>query len=60
MTAFKANDPQGKGTIPAKQLRHLLQNWGEGLSVREVREIDFNCDFLYCDLIVIIICSLGR
>lgn len=34
--AFKAADSQSKGTLPAKQLRHLLQNWGEGLSVREV------------------------
>lgn len=34
--AFKAADTQSKGTLPAKQLRHLLQNWGEGLSVREV------------------------
>ncbi|XP_055699701.1 uncharacterized protein LOC129799646 [Phlebotomus papatasi] len=37
--AFKAADPEGKGTISAKQLRHLLQNWGEGLSVREVDNI---------------------
>ena len=36
LAAFKAGDPQGKGTIPAKQLRHLLQYWGEGLSYREV------------------------
>lgn len=36
VAAFKAADPQLKGTLPAKQLRHLLQNWGEGLSVREV------------------------
>lgn len=36
IAAFKAADPSGKGTIPAKQLRHLLQNWGEGLSIREV------------------------
>lgn len=41
VAAFKANDLQGKGNIPARQLRHLLQNWGEGLSVREV------FDFLY-------------
>lgn len=36
IAAFKASDPRNKGTIPARQLRHLLQNWGEGLSVREV------------------------
>lgn len=36
IAAFKAGDLAGKGTIPARQLRHLLQNWGEGLSVREV------------------------
>lgn len=39
VNAFKAADPQGKGTISAKQLRHLLQNWGEGLSVREIDNI---------------------
>lgn len=37
--AFRAADTQGKGTIPAKQLRHLLQHWGEGLSVREIDNI---------------------
>lgn len=37
VAAFQATDPHSKGTLPAKQLRHLLQNWGEGLSVREVR-----------------------
>lgn len=36
ISAFEAADRQGKGTIPAKQLRNLLQHWGEGLSVREV------------------------
>lgn len=41
VAAFKAADPQGRGTLPAKQLRHLLQNWGEGLSVREVTCIGF-------------------
>lgn len=39
VAAFKAADPQNKGTISAKQLRNLLQNWGEGLSVREVDNI---------------------
>lgn len=39
VAAFEAADPQGKGTIPAKQLRHLLQNWGEGLSLREIDNI---------------------
>ncbi|XP_019864865.1 uncharacterized protein LOC109594123 [Aethina tumida] len=34
--AFKAADPSGKGTIPAKQLRHMLENWGECLSSKEV------------------------
>lgn len=36
ISAFEAADQAGKGTIPAKQLRNLLQHWGEGLSVREV------------------------
>ncbi|KAL3280873.1 hypothetical protein HHI36_004101 [Cryptolaemus montrouzieri] len=37
--AFKAGDLAGKGLIPAKQLRHMLQNWGECLSVKEVDRI---------------------
>lgn len=36
IAAFKAADPQNTGVIPARQLRNLLQNWGEGLSNREV------------------------
>lgn len=37
--AFKAADPEGTGTITAKHLRHLLQNWGERLSSKEVDRI---------------------
>lgn len=37
--AFKAADTSGKGLISAKHLRHLLQNWGEGLTVREIDNI---------------------
>lgn len=37
--AFKAADPQGKGVISAKELRHLLQDWGECLSPKEVDKI---------------------
>jgi len=36
LKAFEAADTQNTGTISARQLRNLLQNWGEGLSVREV------------------------
>ncbi|KAJ6637571.1 Calmodulin-like protein 4 [Pseudolycoriella hygida] len=39
ISAFQAADTQAKGSIPAKQLRNLLQHWGEGLSVREVDNI---------------------
>ncbi|XP_037955852.1 calmodulin-like protein 4 [Teleopsis dalmanni] len=39
IAAFKAADPKNTGCISAKQLRNLLQNWGEGLSVREVDNI---------------------
>lgn len=39
VNAFKAADPEGKGVIPAKQLRHMLQNWGECLSAKEVDRI---------------------
>lgn len=45
VAAFKANDLQGNGNIPARQLRHLLQNWGEGLSVREVCYLIFKWIF---------------
>lgn len=37
--AFKAGDLEKRGTISARHLRHLLQNWGEGLSQREVDNI---------------------
>lgn len=40
VAAFKAADPQNTGVIPARQLRNLLQNWGEGLSNREVCIVD--------------------
>lgn len=33
--AFQAADPNKTGTIPAKQLRHMLLNWGERLSTKE-------------------------
>lgn len=39
VNAFKAADPQGRGVIPAKQLRHMLQNWGECLSAKEIDRI---------------------
>lgn len=34
--AFKAADPDGRGKMSAKELRHILSGWGEKLSVREV------------------------
>lgn len=37
--AFKAGDADGKGLISARQLRNLLQNWGEKLSSKEVDRI---------------------
>ncbi|XP_045471347.1 calmodulin-like protein 4 [Harmonia axyridis] len=37
--AFKAGDSSNKGLISAKQLRHMLQNWGECLSSKEVDRI---------------------
>lgn len=39
VNAFKAADNQGKGVIPAKQLRNMLQNWGECLSAKEIDRI---------------------
>ncbi|XP_075223408.1 calmodulin-like protein 4 [Lycorma delicatula] len=37
--AFKAADREKKGVIPASQLRHMLLNWGEQLSPKEVDQI---------------------
>uniref|UniRef100_A0A336MMW7 CSON003566 protein n=1 Tax=Culicoides sonorensis TaxID=179676 RepID=A0A336MMW7_CULSO len=39
LQAFKAGDLERKGTISARHLRNILQNWGEGLSPREVDNI---------------------
>lgn len=39
LAAFKAGDLEKRGTIQARHLRHILQNWGEGLSQREVDNI---------------------
>ncbi|XP_038221411.1 calmodulin-like protein 4 [Zerene cesonia] len=39
VNAFRAADNDKRGVVPAKQLRNLLQNWGEGLSAREVDNI---------------------
>lgn len=39
IAAFKAGDTDGKGLISARQLRNLLQNWGEKLSSKEVDRI---------------------
>lgn len=39
LEAFKAGDIEKRGTISARYLRHILQNWGEGLSQREVDNI---------------------
>lgn len=39
VNAFKAADPNGKGVISAKQLRQMLENWGERLSTKEVDRI---------------------
>ena len=35
LEAFRGMDPQKKGTIPAKDLWHILVKWGEKLSARE-------------------------
>jgi len=35
LDAFKSADPTGKGTISAKELKHILGRWGEKLSPRE-------------------------
>lgn len=39
LDAFKADDQSNRGMVRASELRHLLQNWGEMLSTREVENI---------------------
>ncbi|KAK2703248.1 calmodulin-like protein 4 [Artemia franciscana] len=42
--AFLANDTRRTGLIPASELRHILQGWGEKLSRREVDQIFRECN----------------
>lgn len=35
LAAFKGHDPRNTGTIPVKDLRHILLEWGEKLSPKE-------------------------
>ena len=35
LAAFKGHDPRKTGTIPARELRHILLHWGERLSHKE-------------------------
>ncbi|XP_046996531.1 calmodulin-like protein 4 [Schistocerca americana] len=39
VAAFQAADPGKKGVLPARQLKHMLLNWGERLSGKEVEQI---------------------
>merc|ERR1711915_800243 len=39
LAAFKGHDPRGTGSIPARDLRHILLQWGERLSHKEVEQI---------------------
>ena len=42
LEAFRGMDPSKKGTIPAKDLWHILVKWGEKLSPREGKGLKFN------------------
>lgn len=59
LEAFKADDKGNRGMVRASELRHLLQNWGEMLSSREVdnifREANVNGDGMirYSDFVKI-------
>lgn len=39
LAAFQGHDPRRTGTIPARELRHILLHWGERLSTKEVEQI---------------------
>ena len=41
LEAFRGMDPSKKGTIPAKDLWHILVKWGEKLSPREGNKVFF-------------------
>lgn len=38
LAAFKGHDPRNTGSIPARDLRHILLQWGERLSHKEGKE----------------------
>ena len=55
LEAFRGMDPQKRGTIPAKDLWHILVKWGEKLSAREgetVRHI-FSIEHVHCAMITL-------
>merc|ERR1711915_1041474 len=39
LKAFKGHDPKNTGSIPAKELKHILWQWGEKLSTKEVEQV---------------------
>ncbi|XP_049789918.1 uncharacterized protein LOC126195381 [Schistocerca nitens] len=39
LAAFQADDPGKKGVLPARQLKHMLLNWCERISGKEVEQI---------------------
>ena len=41
LAAFKGHDPRGTGSIPARDLRHILLQWGERLSHKEGKIVKF-------------------
>lgn len=60
--AFKAADPAKKGTVPARQLRHMLLRWGEQLSAKEGEcQVIYNSWLiLQLKLVIVISCSCAR
>ncbi|MCL4133181.1 UNVERIFIED_CONTAM: hypothetical protein GTU68_044730 [Idotea baltica] len=39
LAAFKGHDPRRTGAIPVRDLRHILLEWGEKLSHKEVDQV---------------------
>lgn len=46
--AFKAGDPEKRGTVPAAHLKHMLLHWGEQLSPKEGVSIAQSYLYIIC------------
>lgn len=60
LDAFRAADPNGKGLIPAKELKHILGRWGEKLSSREGSQKQKLKINYFLNWLLLIICEFAQ